>query len=109
MKFKVGDKVRVVKVNHEIKNSYIGKEMVIKSINPNDKYGMKKHSENHYGFEKCLLVFHDSELALVDNHKIVITTENGCLDTDFKLLSYALEIIENKDIELQAMRNAANS
>lgn len=35
--------------------------------------------------------------------------ENGCVDTDFKLLSYALEIIKNKDIELQAMRNAANS
>lgn len=75
MKFKVGDKVKVVKVNHEFKNDYIGKELVIKSINPNDKYGTKKHSENHYGFENCVFVFWDSELEFIYNPKIVITTD----------------------------------
>ena len=35
--------------------------------------------------------------------------EKGCKDTGFDMLAYALEIIKNKDIELQAMRNAANS
>jgi hypothetical protein len=77
MKFKVGDKVKVVKVNHKIKNGYIGKEMVISSINPNIKNRATKSSENHYGFEKCVFVFYDSELAPVDNHKIVITTDGN--------------------------------
>ena len=75
MKFKVGDKVRVVKTISTLKNDYIGKELVIKSINPNNKYNAIKHRENHYGFEHCMWVFYESELAPVNNHKIVITTD----------------------------------
>ena len=74
MKYKVGDKVRVVKVNHALKKIYVGNEVIIKSINPNGN--LYPHG-THYGVERSCFVFTEKELAPVDNHKIVITTDGN--------------------------------
>lgn len=72
MKFKVGDKVRVTNVSSALKNSYVGSEVIIKSVNPN---GNLSPLGTHYGVEHSCFVFAEKELAPVDNHKIVITTD----------------------------------
>lgn len=71
MKFKVGDKVRVVKVRKSHKKSYIGREYEITCINPNIFF----RDEEHYSIGQSYIVFPD-ELELVTENKIVITV-NG--------------------------------
>lgn len=71
MKFKVGDKVKVVKTVNKYKKCYIGKELVINSINPN----IYKTTGEHYGVNNCMFVFFDEELELINKKKIVITSD----------------------------------
>ena len=52
-KFKVGDKVRVVRVNTKAKERYVGKEFEIKGLNPN---GFK---EPHYSIGEVCIVYED--------------------------------------------------
>lgn len=72
MKFKVGDKVKVVRTKFIFKNDYIGRTFTIDRINPN---GSSMFKENHYGMaeKNCIYVFLGSELELVVDEKIVIT------------------------------------
>lgn len=73
MKFKVGDKVKVAKVNFGWKKNWVGKTFTIREINPNGTIG---YSEPHYGtVEPCPYVFRESELLPVVDSKIVITTD----------------------------------
>ena len=64
MKFKVGDKVRIVKVTHNNKyrEKYIGNVCTIESINPIGEIGYE-----HYGFTNTDgYVFYTDELESVD-------------------------------------------
>lgn len=72
MKYKVGDKVRVVKVNNALKKIYVGNEVIIKSINPN---GNLSPLGAHYGVEHSCFVFAEKELEPVNEKKIVITLD----------------------------------
>ena len=66
MKFKVGDRVRVVKIvsNHS-KDKYLGKILTIKSLNPNGDYA---YPVPHYGIEEeeVRFVFFETELELFE-------------------------------------------
>lgn len=64
-KFKIGDRVKVVKILTETgyRDEYIGKEFTIGSINPNGSnlgphYGVKEH---------CIFIFDEDELELIPN------------------------------------------
>lgn len=71
MKFKVGDKVKVVSTSSTFKKKYIGKTFTIRKINPNSGWGVKNL---HYGVEgACPYVWFESELKLVNDEKIIIT------------------------------------
>lgn len=73
MKYKIGDKVKVAKVNFDWKKNWVGKTFTIREINPNNFIGV---SEPHYAFvEHCPYVFMESELLPVVDSKIVITTD----------------------------------
>lgn len=73
MKYKAGDKVRVVRTDCDFKEKYIGQIFTIREINPNKAFGV---SEAHYGVkELCPYIFLDSELAPVNTQKIVITSD----------------------------------
>ena len=62
-KFKVGDKVRVVKSKDNFKSQFKGREFTIRNINPNAKYGL---TSTHYGVnESCGYIWHEDELELV--------------------------------------------
>lgn len=67
MKFKVGDRVRIVKITHntissEYRKKYIGKIYTVESINPNGSYG-----DEHYGFEGTnYYIFYADELELAE-------------------------------------------
>ena len=74
MKFKVGDKARVTNVIHALKNGYVGKEVIIKSINPN---GNSYPHGTHYGVEHSCFVFAEKELEPVNEKKIVITLDGN--------------------------------
>ena len=66
MKFKVGDKVRVVKiVSNPAKNKHLGKILTIKSLNPNGDY---TYDVPHYGIEEeeVRYVFFETELELFE-------------------------------------------
>ena len=71
MKFKVGDKVRVTGVTDGKRKKYNGKEIVIKSINPN---GTERYS-THYDAENCCYIFLEGELEPVNKKKIIITSD----------------------------------
>ena len=61
-KFKVGDRVKVVRANMDDKHGYIGDVLTIRSINPNAPY----KREEHYGVEEpCRWVFDVDELEYV--------------------------------------------
>lgn len=66
MKFKIGDRVRVAKIlkyTGNIRSGCVGKEYVIRNINPNGDsvYG------THYGVEgPCPYIFHEDELELCE-------------------------------------------
>ena len=62
MKFKIGDKVRIISGDSEHKKPYIGKECIIRYINPN---GEHVYSETHYSVGEKY-VFKESELKLVN-------------------------------------------
>ena len=72
-KFKVGDKVRVIKVTDHRK-CYVGEVFTIRSINPN---GERCYNETHYGVNgDCNYIFLESELEPVTcTRKIIITTD----------------------------------
>lgn len=72
MKFKVGDKVRVVRAILNHKSKHIGDVFTIGMINPK---GFGAYSETHYSVEEtsCMYIWLESELELVENSKIVIT------------------------------------
>ena len=73
MKFKVGDRVRVIKSIYPLSKSpnpnkqmYINKVFKIRAINPN---GDTRYNETHYGIEtdgNCPYIFLESELEPVD-------------------------------------------
>lgn len=71
MKFKIGDKVRVTGIKDEMREKYNGKEIVIKSINPNGNVP----KGTHYGVEKCIYIFFEDELESINKKKIVITSD----------------------------------
>lgn len=72
MKFKVGDKVRVVGTSYSFKQNCVGKIATIKEINPNAWF----RKEEHYGVG-LTYIFFASELELVCDNKIVITTDGN--------------------------------
>ena len=73
MKFKVGDKVKVVKAEMSHKQEFVGRTFTIRIINPNGNIGRK---ETHYGVvEPCGYIWYESELEPSVSEKIVITTE----------------------------------
>ena len=64
MKFKIGDKVRVVRVTHSNKHreKYIGKVCTVESIKPNGS-----NIDEHYGLENAgSYIFYADELELVE-------------------------------------------
>lgn len=64
MKFKIGNKVRVVRVTHSNKHreKYIGKVCTVESINPNGS-----NIDEHYGLENAgSYIFYADELELVE-------------------------------------------
>lgn len=65
MKFKVGDKVKVVRITHSNidRRRYIGDIFVVKSLNPNSKYDSRL--DEHYGCG-CDYVFYADELELAE-------------------------------------------
>lgn len=78
MKFKIGDKVKVVNPAHTWKKKYLNDVFTIDRYNPN---GETCFNEPHYGVsEKCGYVWQESELELVTDEKIVIT-HNGKVTT----------------------------
>lgn len=77
-KFKVGDKVRVVKNVSDIpeKGAYIGKEYIISKVRP---FGSNRKNLQSYEIETTYVVY-ESELELVSLPEIHITT-NGMATT----------------------------
>ena len=73
MKFKVGDKVKVTNTVYAFKRVYIGREVIIRNVNPNGV----KNDETHYGVEHSLFIFWEHELEPVNEKKIVITTDGS--------------------------------
>lgn len=67
MKFKVGDKVRVVKIHDDSACRFEceGQTFTIRQINPNTPYS--KNEKTHYGVvEPCGWIFYEDELELVE-------------------------------------------
>lgn len=74
MKYKVGDKVRVVNVTDHRKH-YNGKEFTIKIVCPNG-HALLSTKETHYGVgEPWIFWENELEPVFVNNKKIVITSD----------------------------------
>lgn len=74
MKFKVGDRVKVIKANIPQKNKFVGCTAIITAVNPNSTRYTDKYGE-HYSLNiGQIFVFHTDELVYLEN-KIVITTD----------------------------------
>lgn len=65
-KFKVGDKVKVVRANKEHKSEFVGEIYTIRNVNPNGNLSFG----THYGvIEPCGYVWFENELKLVVDEK----------------------------------------
>lgn len=74
MKYKVGDRVKIQGVIDH-RNEYNGKEVTIKTVNPNGTTGFYA-GKTHYGVGEHY-IFYENELTPVNNRKIVITTDGA--------------------------------
>lgn len=74
MKFKVGDRVKVIKVNNHFKASHVGRVTTIRAVNPNGDRHTSVHGEHYTIVGGSPFVFYTDELAAMVN-KIVITTD----------------------------------
>jgi hypothetical protein len=90
-KYKVGDKVKVVRItgiNPEGRRPYIGETFTVDSVNPNGS-----HIGEHYGVEgKCIYIFFVDELEPYVEEKKMFTKSDlktgmfGVMDNGFKFV-----------------------
>lgn len=85
MKFKVGDKVKVVRCNYHTNCSCIGKEYVINTI---------ENRKNPYGLVDCIELFRDDELELVQDKQF---TKSNLKDGDKCTLKNGRVVYFSKD------------